>query len=462
MKKGSPQKTDRGKYDPVRAACIEVLGMVFDRGWKSDNAITEIFKGTTFSDLDRRFLKQLCHGVIKMRQRLDYTYSFFLQKPNSNIDRLTKNILRLGLYQLIYTDRIPAGAAVSESVNLARAMTHQSRGAFVNAILRSYLRTPEKVVFPNREEYPVAYFSNFHSYPVWFVEYCLQEFGPDATDKFLARGNLSPQVTYRVNSLNYSSSQLEEILDQNQIEYKRGKYLNNYFGIRKHGLPLEKELIQTGRVYVQDESAGFAIKLLELEKKGDLLDLCSAPGGKATHAAMEMKNRGRITAIDSKVDRLEKVVENARRMGIMTIAPVVCNALDFKGPGSSQVLVDVPCSGWGVVGRHSDLRWSKSHNDTKKLAVLQGQLIRHAADLVLPGGKLVYSTCTIMREENDQIIEEFLLDRPEFKIDPPTNILPAELISERGFVKTYPNPDNMDGAFCVRLKKTLGVAQKLS
>lgn len=460
MNKSKPQKTDRGKYDPVRAACIEVLGMVFDRSWKSDNAITEVLKGSNFSDLDRRFLKQLCHGVIKMQKRLDFTYSFYLQKPNANIDRLTKNILRLGLYQLIYTDRIPAGAAVSESVNLARAMTHHSRGAFVNAILRSYLRTPEKVVFPDREGHPVAYFANFHSYPEWFVYYCLQEFGPEGTDKFLSRGNMSPQVTYRVNSLNYSGKQLEEILNKNQIEFRRGKYLKNYFGIRKHGLPLEKELIQTGRVYVQDESAGLAVKLLELNEKSELLDLCSAPGGKATHAAMEMNNKGRITAIDTKVDRLEKVVENARRMGIMNIAPVVCDALDFKGPDSNRVLVDVPCTGWGVAGRHSDLRWAKSLNDSKTLAELQGRLIRHAADLVLPGGMLVYSTCTIMRDENDQVIEEFLLERPEFEINDPAGIIPEELITERGFVKTYPAPDNIDGAFCVRLKKKLGSGKK--
>lgn len=458
MSKPSQKKST--KYDPVRAACIMALGLVLDRGWKSDEAISEVLAGGDFSELDRRFMLQLCHGVIKMKRRLDYTYSFYLDKPKARIDRVTRNILRLGLYQLIFTDRIPAGAAVSESVNLARGLVHGSRGSFVNAILRNYLRSPEKVVFPDKTEKPDEYLATYFSYPDWFVKYCLREFGLERSEKLLGRGNRAPSLTYRINRLQIHPEELAELFKKHKIDHEPGKYLRDYFYIRKQGLPLEKDLVGSGKVYIQDESAGIAVRLLNPRPGDGVLDLCTAPGGKATYAAALMHNRGRITAVDVNLKRLEILVDNARRLGIRIIAPVVCDVLDFKGPSSNLILIDVPCSGWGVVGKHSDLRWSKTREDSVKLARAQARLLSHAADLLLPGGILVYSTCTIIRDENDQVIEEFLLEHRDFSIVKPGTFLSRQLVNERGFVKTYPDFEELDGAFCVALKKKLGSERK--
>jgi 16S rRNA (cytosine967-C5)-methyltransferase len=205
-----------------------------------------------------------------------------------------------------------------------------------------------------------------------------------------------------------------------------------------------------------------AVKLLNPKQRDNVLDLCASPGGKSTYAAALMHNQGRITSVDVNLDRLEILSQNARRLGIQIIAPVVCDVLDFKGPASNRVLLDVPCSGWGVVGKHSDLRWSKTSETSLQLAELQGRLLRHAADLVLDGGVLVYSTCTIIRDENDQVVEEFLLERPEFQIDSATRLFPTDLVNDRGFIKTYPDFENLDGAFCVRLKKHVGSRKKRS
>jgi 16S rRNA (cytosine967-C5)-methyltransferase len=436
--------------------------MVLDRNWKSDDAINEVLSSSEFNELDRRFMLQLCHGVVKMHRRLDFTYSFYLQKPKARIDRITRNILRLGLYQLLFTDRIPPGAAVSESVNLARGMVHQSRGAFVNAVLRNFLRSPEKVTFPDKNEFPVEYLGTFYSYPDWFVKYCLSEFGMERAEKVLIRGNQAPTLTYRINRLRYNHNQLVETFNRNNIEFEQGSFIKDFYTIKKQGLPLEKELIEAGRVYIQDESAGIPVRLLNPKQRDTILDLCAAPGGKGSYAAALMHNQGRVTSVDVNLKRLEILVDNANRLGISIIAPVVCDVLDFKGPGAGRVIIDVPCSGWGVVGKHSDLRWSKSREDSIKLAETQAKLIRHAADLVSPGGVLVYSTCTIIRDENDQVVEEFLLEHPEFVIDKVGTVFPETLVSERGFVKTYPDFDNLDGAFCVRLKKRLGPIKKKS
>lgn len=452
----------KARFDPVRAACINVLEMVLDKRWKTNEAISDILSFSRFSELDRRFLLQLCHGTIKMKRRLDFVYSFYLQRPDIKLDKTTQNILRLGLYQLMFTDRIPHGAAVSETVNLARGMVHHSRGSFVNAILRNFLRNPEKVVYPDKISNPVKFLTNFYSYPTWFVEYCISEFGLDRTETLLIRGNRPPRLTYRVNRLKFDHNRLVQQLTPKGIKYQQGRYLEDYFHLEGQGLPLEKELIDKGRVYVQDESAGLAVRLLNPKPRDQILDMGSAPGGKATYAAARMHNQGLITALDYNHHRLETLVGNAQRLGIHIIAPILCDILDFKGPPSNRVLLDTLCSGWGVVGKHSDLRWAKSKEDSTKLAEIQGRLLRHAADMVNPGGILVYSTCTIIRDENDQVVEEFLLDRPEFTIDRVDQIIDKDLISERGFIKTYPDHDDLDGAFCVRLKKRVGVASKKS
>jgi len=452
----------KAKYDPVRAACVHVLEMVLERGWKTDEAISQVLNASRFNDLDRRFLLQLSHGVIKMKRRLDYTYARYLQRPDFRMDRLTRNILRLGMYQLIFTDRIPPGAAVSETVNLARGMVHHTRGSFINAVLRNYLREPNKVAFPDKQASPEQYLAEFYSYPDWFVKYCIGEFGLERAEKLLARGNRAPDVTYRLNPLRFSAADLGKLLDKQKIAFKTGRYLSDFYHISRQGLPLEKELIDSGRVYVQDESAGLAVRLLDPQPGTHLLDLAAAPGGKSTYAAALMENEGMVTAIDVNQHRLETLVENALRLGIHIIAPVLCDMLDFKGPASDRVLLDTLCSGWGVVGKHSDLRWSKTREESQKLAETQARLIRHAAELVRPGGTLVYSTCTIIRDENDQIIEEFLLEHPEFGIDDAGKYVAKELVNERGFVKTYPDGENLDGAFCVRLKKKVGGKSKKS
>lgn len=450
------------KYDPVRAACVHAMGLALDKGWKTDVAIDNVLGDNNFSELDRRFLLQLVHGAIKMKRRLDFIYSFYLKKPGIKLDRMTRNILRLGLYQLLFTDRIPQGAAVSETVNLARGLVHQTRGSFVNAILRNYLRQPEKVKYPDLEENPIQYLATFYSYPDWFAEYCLNEFGYERAKKVLIRGNEAPKLTFRINRLKYSHEQLENLLQKNQVEYEKGKYLDDFFHIKKSGLPMQEKLINPGRVYIQDESAGLPVGLLNPQPKDHIVDLAAAPGGKATYAASLMKNQGLVTAVDINNNRLEVLFGNAQRLGIKIIAPVLCDIMDFRGPGSHKVLIDVPCSGWGVVAKNSDLRWSKTKEDSQKLAETQAKLLRHTANLVKPGGTLVYSTCTIIRDENDQIIEEFLLDRRDFKVESADKVFPQVLVNERGFVKTYPAIDDLDGSFCVHLKKKVGSRRKKS
>jgi len=445
-------KKKNTNFDTVRAAAIEAI-ILIEQGEQTESAIQSVLHNRNFRPLDKRFILQLVNGTTKMRRRLDHIIKFYLAKPSAKLPIKLANILRMGFFQLHFTDRIPPAAAVSESVNLANHMTDRSKGNLVNAVMRANLREPEKVKYADKESEPAKYLGDYYSYPDHFVKYCLREFGFERTEKLLEAYNHPPFVTYRVNFLKTKPDEVANILQTNNIEFSYGKHLPEFIHIRQGGLPLERGLLETGKVLVQDESAGLAVRLLNPRPKNNALDITAAPGGKTTYMAIRMRNKGLVTAVDKSHARLKLLVENTQRLGIKIIAPVACDMFDFQGGPFDRVLLDPPCSGWGTAGKHSDLRWSKTENDPKNLSKIQAKMIDKTAQLVKPGGVLVYSTCTIIREENDQIVEEFLIRNKEFEIESAAEYFGEELVNERGFVKTYPNFDNMDGAFCVRLRR---------
>ncbi|MFQ5499195.1 MAG: 16S rRNA (cytosine(967)-C(5))-methyltransferase RsmB [Candidatus Zixiibacteriota bacterium] len=451
-KETTRQKSGTSQYDPVRAAAVEAL-ILIQQGGQAEDAISSVSSDRGFRPLDIRFIMQLVNGTTKMRRRLDHEIKFYLARPSKDLPLKLTNILRLGFYQLHFTDRIPDAAAVSESVNLARYMTDRSKANLVNAVMRASLRQPEKVIFADRGEDPVKYLGDYYSFPDYFVKYCLSEFGSERTEAALREFNAVPRLTYRVNYLKAKPEEVTEILAKNDVAFAPGNYLPEYIHIEQGGLPLESELIATGKVFIQDESAGLATRLANPRPGGKVLDCAAAPGGKATHMAIRMRNRGRITALDKSHERLRLVLENAERLGIKIISPVVSDMFDFKEEGFDRVMLDPPCSGWGTAGKHADLRWAKSEDDIVHLSRIQSKMILKAAKSVKPGGILIYSTCTIIRAENDQVVEEFLLRRRDFEIDSPRGLVPAELVTSRGFVKTYPALAGIDGAFSARLKR---------
>jgi len=445
----------QNKYDRVRAAAIEILGLVEEKGESSDEAIHAVTDSLPLNDLDLRFIRQLVNGTVKMKRRLDHDYRFYLSKPSEDMPLVLKNILRLGFYQLFFTDRIPDAAVVSESVNLAYHFCNKSLARLVNAVLRSALRNPEKVAFVNKDTDPIKYLGDYYSYPDWFVEHCLIEFKYEQTEKLLESMNRPPHFSFRVNLIKNTVEEITAILDKEGYEYEPGMFLSDFIHLKSGSIPPAHELIKNGRIYIQDESAGLAVRLLNPKMKMEILDLAAAPGGKAIYAAVRMHNKGMITAVDKSLPRLEQMMENVSRQGVKIINPVHADGLEFKAEPFNRVMLDVPCSGWGNAGKHSDLRWQKKPEDIDRLFKIQSMMLDKAAKLVKPGGIMVYSTCTIIRKENDQVIEEFLLRRKDFTLESAKDYLDDSLASERGFMKTYPNIGRLSGAFAARLKKVV-------
>ncbi len=441
-------------YDPVRALVVEAIEKI-ENGAQTDEGIKAVTAGRQLRPLDHRFIQQLVNGVTKMRRRLDHEIDPYLTRPAAQLHPKIRQVLRLGFYQLIFTDRVPDAAAVSESVNLSRHFTDDRLSRLVNAVMRARLREPGKVTFADKGTDPCTHLADYYSYPDYFVKYCLDEFGFEHAEKLLHYYNQPPQVTYRVNFLRAKPDEVTHALQEAGVEFSFGRYLPEFIHIHQGGLPLEEVLLGTGKVFVQDESAGLPVRLLNPKPGGNVIDLTSAPGGKTTYAAIRMRNKGRVTALDKSAERLKLVVENAERLGIKIVAPVLCDMTEFKGKQFDRVLLDPPCSGWGTAGKNADLRWTKTEKDIVDLSHIQTKMIDRAAKLVKPGGVLVYSTCTIIRAENDQIVEEFLLRNKEFEIDSAAQFFDETIVNDRGFVKTYPYIEDLDGAFCARLRRTL-------
>jgi 16S rRNA (cytosine967-C5)-methyltransferase len=451
---------NRGKYDPVRAAVIEMLGLIESGRFTAAEAINVAIENRPFSELDIRFVRQLVNGTTKMKRRLDHDIKFFLSKPSEKMSQRLIDILRLGFYQLFFTDRIPAAAAVSESVNLAHYFCDSARARLVNAVLRAALRHPERIVFRDKEEDPVGYLANYYSYPDWFVDYCLKEFKFEETELLLANMNRPPRISFRVNTIKAREDDVAKALKKTGVKYTQGKYLSDFFHLEEGSFPNEDELVKSGKIYIQDESAGMAIRLLNPKAGANVLDLAAAPGGKASYAAARMRNKGMITAVDKSRPRLELMIENCRRLGVRIVNPVLANNLDFQGGPFERVILDVPCSGWGNADKHSDLRWAKTPENVEKLLKVQGTMLDRAARLVRRGGVLIYSTCTMIRQENDQVVEEFLLRNSDFVIESADQYFDDSVVSERGFLKTYPNKPNLSGSFAARLKRKVKTKKK--
>ncbi len=440
-------------YDPVRGAAILALSAFDQTGDSLDVAIQSAKELVGVDPRDNRFLLLLINGIVKMRRRLDYQIQFFLTRPSEKLNVKLQNILRLGLFQLQFTDKIPSSAAVNECVKLGRYFFGDSKSKMVNAVLRSYLREPHKAAFPRLEDEPLRHLANFYSYPDYFVSYCLKEFGQEQTINLLKAMNEPSRMTIRVNLLKAKVEEVQAELKELGIASSTGKYLDEFLTLDSTAIDPLRDMLAAGKIYIQDQSAGMAVRLLNPKMGVNTLDMTAAPGGKTAYCAARMRGKGKIVALDKSRRRLEILTDNCERLGIKIVSPIVCDAVKFESEELfERVIIDPPCSGWGTAGGHADLRWRKTEQDIEQMSRIQRKLLEKGAALLKPGGILVYSTCTILRKENDQIVEEFLARNKRYELDSAAQFFDDSVVSERGFLKTYPAFDRLDGAFAARIK----------
>ena len=445
----SNEAKPQARKDRPREKAIDVLRRV-EEGAFTDALLDEA--RSEFEPRDSAFITELVYGILRNRGRIDWALNQFSSQPIEKTDAWTRNILRLGAYQLLFLDKVPVSAALNTSTELAKY--HGKKHGYVNGLLRNLDRNREAIRYPGPED-AVKRLAVLYSHPGWLVTRWVDRYGAEKTEALLAANNHPALLIIRTNTLKTGRERLKASLESEGAIIHETGY--SPVGLQIVSSPGLKTLtsFQEGWFMVQDEAAQLVSMLLAPKPGETLLDACAAPGGKATHLAELMGNQGAVVALDADAGRMEKIQQNIQRLGTTIVTPVKGDAARYREGLFDKVLVDAPCSGLGVLRRHPDGRWSKTMKTIRERLPLQRAILENCAGLLKPGGALVYSTCTTEPEENEDVINAFLSTHEgEFRIDDPRPYLPpaaARLVDEQGFFRSFPDEPVMDGFFGVRL-----------
>ena len=456
----------------ARARALAVLLTQQKTGDPLDEVFDRVWERQASDPRDRGFAMELVYGVLRRQETLDWRLEPVLKKPLARLPLMVQMLLRMGMYQLAYMDRVPASAAVNESVNLAKANKTQlgrDWSGLVNAVLRTVTRGPERP-FPDLQTDSASALSVRYAVPQWLCARWIEQVGLVKAEAACVTMSTVPTLTLRVNRQRVTREAFLEQLHQAGIAASPTT-------VSPVGVMLEEGRaiasipgFQDGLFYVEDEAAQLIPLLLDPQPGERVLDACAAPGGKATHLADLMSNRGQIVAMDRHAARLQVLKENCQRLGVTMITPVVgdvreCGAsLSCRGgeplPASDErvdrVLVDAPCSGMGVLRRHPDAKGKKDSGMFVRHQVLQREILEQAATVLRPGGVLVYSTCSTEPEETEEVIVRFCQDHTDWARESIVPWLPASalpFVTAQGALSTMGNTLGMDGFYAVRLRR---------
>jgi 16S rRNA (cytosine967-C5)-methyltransferase len=400
---------------------------------------------------DGRLLTHIVYGVLRFRGHLDWILTKFYRGDFEKMDEGIKNVLRLSLYQLKFSDRLPDFAVVNEAVKIAKILK-PDKSALVNAVLRNYLRRGEKVPFPSLKNNPAEHIAAFHSHPLWLVKKWIKIFGPEETKSLCSVNNELPPLTLRVNTLKISRKDLMEKLATAGFTQAETKFSPDGLILNTSANPIQKtDFFENGFLRIQDEGAQLISYLINPEGAESILDACAGAGGKATHLAAILKNKGKIVAIDRNAERIAELKQEAIRLGINIIETQTFD-LSVGLPDSfkemfDRVLVDAPCSGLGTLRRNPEIKWRTTEKDLHNFSSAQIIILHNAAKAIKKGGYLIYCTCSLLPEENENIVDDFLKLNANFSLCRPPVSINQQLIDSRGFFHTYPHRHHMDGFF---------------
>ncbi len=408
---------------------------------------------------ERALARELAAGTIRRLNTLDWSLELYLQRPLPKLTPWIRNLLRMGAYQLLYLERIPPHAAVDESVRLARRYGHRGVAGLVNAVLRRLAASRGALPWPDPVKEPLEHLILSTSHPRWLVERWNRRFGAAEARRLSEATNLPPPLSLRPNRLRISPGALVERLVAEGAAARLSPRLPGAVLAKAAGPIAKLASYRAGLFTVQGESSILVAPLLQPQPGEHIIDLCSAPGGKSTHLAELIGDRGRVTAVDLHPHRLGLVERGARRLGLTAVKTVAADGTRFDGSGlppAQRILVDAPCSGLGVIRRLPELKWRREPADLQRLPRLQLALLEAAAALLRPGGRLLYSVCTTEPEESTAVADSFEAARPSFTPEPFDFLLPAGLEcgpASPGRLLLYPHRHSLDGFFIALWRK---------
>ncbi len=437
----------------ARQAVLDGLCSVFGKGAYSGIVLDHMVKETNFDRRDIGFITRIFYGVLERSVTLDYCISQYAGKPIKKLDLQVVNILRMGLYQLKFMDTVPDSAAVNESVKLISYAKKASAKGFVNALLRRFIRENKQFPMPDVKKDALYALSVETSCPKWILSLWKKQYGlAFARETALAMLN-PPKMVLRVNPLVNSTPELRQTLEQAGFSVETVDGLPDALAVIDTVQSIETlPAYQKGGFYVQDISSQWSVRSLGAKPGERILDLCAAPGGKSIGAAMDMHNQGEICSFDLYEHKIALIKQNASRLGLNCIHPAIGDAAVYNEALGEfdRVLCDVPCSGLGVMRRKPEIRL-KDEADVKALPEVQYRILCNAARYVKSGGTLIYSTCTINKQENTNICERFLKEHPDFILQPNLSGLTGS--SEVCGITLLPQITQSDGFYLARLQK---------
>jgi len=417
-----------------RGLALKAL-VLYEKGKNADiSFLNTVKKQKEQRDID--FAKEIFFGVVRWIYRIDYILDKHIKKGNVySLPSYIRNILRIGIYSHLFTN-IPDYANVNEMVQLAKEYGHTGTASLVNGVLRNV----SDVEYPRER---IKYLSIFYSFPEWLILRLEKVFGEDVA-RFLKASNERSKLTLRINRLYTRVDEVYNKLKSTGIWVKKARYYP--YSIYSEGKALKSRYFFSGLYTVQDESSSLATELLKPKKNDIVADLCASPGGKATLISELMNNEGILLVSDIK--RIDRIIENKNRLRIKNMYIFRADARDVKLRKVNRILLDVPCSGLGTLTKRVDLKYRIKENSIKRLTKIQSEILSNAANNIVTGGRILYSTCTIFPEENEEIIKNFLAKNKNFDL-----IRYEGRFGYKGFFKTLPQRDGIDGLFAGLLIK---------
>lgn len=434
--------------DPSRLRAVHRLLRI-----EEDGAFVSRVNEPTGADVERRAIA-LVAGVTRWKRWLDWVLSQYVRQPLASLDPELRESLRLGAFELLVEGK-PAHAAVGEAVGVTRALLHSGASGLANAVLRKVARARDagELLAPETGD-RASDLAVRYSHPTWMVRRWLDRWGEEATARFLDANNAVPTFSLRVNPLRTTPEAATAVLSERGAGPQPSRWASGVLTVERLGPALQTALVARGDLAVQDEAAALVVSVLDPQPGETILDGAAAPGGKAIAAAERMGNEGRVVAVDIHEAKTQLIATAAEAHGATIVEPL---AADLKtadlGSVFDRVLLDAPCSGTGVLSKRADMRWRRSPEALADLTRLQDNLLDAAAAHVRPGGLLVYSTCSVERDENEDRIEAFLARHPEFALEPVGDRVPAEMQTAEGNYSAFPHVHGTDGAFAARLRR---------
>ncbi len=427
------------------------LALTLLRRFEGDSLYSNLILDTALrrnplSDADRGFLTALLYGVIERRLTLNYLIDALSDRPAAKLDTDVLILLRMGIYQLRYMDRVPTYAALNETVALA---PRHAKG-FVNAVLRQYTRIGKDIQLPDRTTDAIRYLSVAHSVPTELCSRFVDAFGMDRADAILAHANTTPPITLRLNPLKTDAAALRQKIEAVGVTVENALHTTDALRLPHGGNPATLPGFAEGEFFVQDEASVLCTKALDAKAGMTVLDICACPGSKSFGAAMDMRNHGTLRAFDLHKNKLSLIESGAARLGLTIISTAARDGRDFDPTlerSADRVLCDVPCSGYGVLAKKPEIRY-KSPALAAPLPDVQLAILENAARYVKIGGVLLYSTCTLLPEENENNVARFLARHPDFSLCPFTA---GDIDTPDGMLTLTPDLHGTDGFFMAKL-----------